>query len=196
MWCKVRWRAPLTGQEQAASGAVLAHLNTAWSMDPSLAYPAREWHEIAAYLGAGPPPVPDPGDGAEPIGYLRRWLRIPVKGVWTIDIPGAFTYAWESDTWTAFDAGTTVELTLFPFDKKSDGQIMEEAFQRDRDEALETGPHLRRATTEFIEDDDCFALNGLIAIPGQLCVVNIYFATEELREQAMAVWRSIEAHPQ
>jgi len=193
MWQKIRWRAPLTEEESEAQGAALAHLNTAWGMDPSLSYPAAEWHELASYLEASAPPVPDPGPSETPIGYLRQWMRIPVRGNWTIDIPGAFSFGFEGETWTAFDGETTVELTLFPFPGKQPEDILAEAFSRDRDETLETGPHDRRASNDYVEEDECFALNGLIAIPERLCVVNIYFASEELREQAMAIWRSIEA---
>jgi hypothetical protein len=192
MWQSVRWRAPLTDEERATNEAVLYHLNTAYALDPSLEYPAAEWHELAGYMETEAP-VPAAEPGAEPIGYLRKWLRVHVRSGWMASIPGSFAYAFEGATWTAFDAETTVEITLFPFDKKTAEQILGEAFQRERDEALEVGPHDRRATTEFIEEDECFALNGLIAIAERLCVVNIYFADEELRAQALAIWESIEA---
>lgn len=198
MWQSVRWRAPLTDDERAVDEAVLIHLQTAYDLDPTLDFPAAEWHELAAYVEAEPPPIPD--SGAEPsIGYLRKWLNVHVKSNWTVRIPGAFATQFEGDTWTAFDHDTTVEITIFPFDKKTPEQILGEAFQRERDEELEIGPHDRRATEEYVEEDECHALNGLIAIPERLCVVNIYFAatSEEdasLRDQALAIWQSIQAH--
>ena len=85
-------------------------------------------------------------------------------------------------------------MTVFPFDKKTPEQILGEAFRRDRDEALEVGPHDRRATSEYIDEDECFALNGLVAVPERLCVVNVYFADEADRGQALAIWESIEHH--
>ena len=195
MWQSVRWREPLTGDERAIDEAALYHLYAAYDLDPSLAYPASEWHELAACLGTDPPPIAAPAEEpAELIGYLRHWMVVHVKNGWTVRIPGSFALGWEGDTWTAFDHDTTVEITLFPFDKKTGEQIMTEAFRRERDEELEIGPHLRRATTEFIDEDQCHALNGLIAIPERLCVVNVYFVEEAERDLALAIWQSIEAH--
>lgn len=195
MWQSVRWREPLTDEERTTDETALYYLQTAYDLDPSLDYPAAEWHELAGYVGAEPPAIPAPADEpAEPIGYLRRWTLVHIKNGWTIKIPGSFAFQWEGDTWTAFDHDTTVEVTLFPFEKKNEEQILTEAFRRERNEELEVGPHERRATTEFVEEDQCHAINGLIAIPERLCVVNVYFADENERDLALAIWQSIEAH--
>lgn len=195
MWLHVRWREPLTEEERAIGEIALYHLATAYALDPALPYPAFEWHELAGYLGAETLPLPAPEvEPTEPIGYLRRWMQVHVKGGWTVRIPGSFAPQWEGDTWTAFDQSTTIEITVFPFDKKTVEQILTESFHRERDEELEIGAHDRRATMDFVDAEQYYALNGLIAIPERLCVVNIYFVDEAERDLALAIWKSIEAH--
>ena len=139
LWTEVRWRAPAGERETAVLDDVLATLRHAYPLEPTLAWPWREWREAFVLRGqtdpatfqmlqranaqAGlRPPEPPPGkaliggDAPAPapvapdmIGYRRLPVTIIHEG-WAVDLPGSFSEERSAEEWSGSDPGRSVTL--------------------------------------------------------------------------------------
>jgi len=112
MWTEVRWREPITDEEDDLRQELLAELAEAYAADPTLDYPWREW----ASLGCAEPFVVEAAAQATGplVGYRRRPVRVDLPGGWSLELPGAFAEEQEeSGTYSAWDGSQTVWFSAF-----------------------------------------------------------------------------------
>src|SRR5262249_50857510 len=132
MWQEVRWRKPLDGGEEEMLREVHADLVRAHDLDPTLAYPWREWHELIGQLRECDSAFESSGHGdtvalvaarageslpGPLIGYRRKPVRVELAGGWSIEVPGEMAEEWEEGTWSAWDGRRTVWCTAFTFER-------------------------------------------------------------------------------
>jgi hypothetical protein len=120
MWAEIRWRRPTDADERALVDETLRLLHRAYPLDPSLAFPWREWRELALLR-----PTPDSMaalieeraaavDPSTPlVGYRRRPVSVTHDG-WAIVIPGTFTERRTGGEWRGGDAGRSIALASVP----------------------------------------------------------------------------------
>lgn len=95
MWCECNWLPPVTDIEKALFTTIFLCLEKAWDDDSSLAYPVREWKEMARLSGSKE--IMEelnrrfPGDAPETpeIGYLRNKVQRELGNGWRMVMPGA-----------------------------------------------------------------------------------------------------------
>lgn len=200
MWREVRWRAPLLDGERKLLREVTALLERGYALDPEHAWPAREWREIAGYLGADAPALPAPAE-APPIGYRRGAVAVSLAGGWHLEIPGSFAEAWRSDElWHAFDSGRDVWFSAFRARPAADGSE-QSAEQVLRQQPVTPGEQFefeepgygRRASFGLVEENgrSYWRLLGRTTTSGRFSLVTIAVASRDDLEWALGVWRSV-----
>lgn len=210
MWTAVRWREPAQDGEYEVLLSVNDDLERAYGLDPSLAYPWREWLELLPHL-ARESELLDviaarAAEAAGPrVGYRRRDVQIQFPGSgWSIEVPGSFAEAFQEDgRWSAWEGGRTVWVSTFAFQDKSGGRpSAEEALEvssagwpRPYTE-WEDGPVKGRARlTRTAEDGKTLnRLEALSAIDGGLAACNVFFESPEDRDWAVRIWQTL-THP-
>lgn len=120
MWAEIRWRRPTDTDERALVDETLRLLHRAYPLEPSLAFPWREWRELARLA-----PTPDPMaalidervatiDPTTPlVGYRRRPVTVTHEG-WAIEVPGTFAERHPGGAWWGGDAGRSITLASVP----------------------------------------------------------------------------------
>jgi len=120
MWSEIRWRRPTDADERAIVEETLRLLHRAYPLDPTLAFPWREWRELARFL-----PTPDPmaamieeraaavDPSAPLIGYRRRPVTVTHDG-WALVVPGTFAERRAGGAWWGGDAGRSITLASLP----------------------------------------------------------------------------------
>ncbi|MBK9769544.1 MAG: hypothetical protein IPP57_01720 [Candidatus Obscuribacter sp.] len=122
MWNALRWREPLTEAEAELLESILQHLDSAYGLDPDLAYPWREWDEIIGFMGANyelSELIEENAEKAEMllgennlIGYRRKDVRKNLGGGWSVALPGTFVEEMEEgQTFLAYDETKNVRVT-------------------------------------------------------------------------------------
>lgn len=191
MWNEVCWRDPTCDFEEELNDEVLALLERAFALDPSLDYPAREWCEIGYE-------IPDEIEARAKtqtgplIGYRRQPVRVRLSDGWSLEIPGEFSEEWTDDGWSAWYMGRTIWFNSFQKPGPASEHVLEvpaegELFERCDGEVLK-----RAYLGKIIEDDgEYFSLTTRNAVEGKLAVVTIVYPDEDSREWAFATWESI-----
>jgi hypothetical protein len=212
MWQEVRWRKPLLEEETKLLRAVHSDLVRAHDLDPTLAYPWREWQELIGYLGDG-----DLGPSLEGvvgkvasrardiladrlIGYRRRPVRVTLAGGWSIEVPGDMAEEWDKGTWSAWDGQRTVWCTTFTFQRRAGGEpSAEETLEGMKLEAGERFEHrgdkiIGRAVLGPHEEDGrkLWRLSARSAIAGSAVLCNVFFNDIADRDWAIQTWRSLQ----
>jgi hypothetical protein len=120
MWAEIRWRRPTDADERALVDETLRLLHRAYPLDPSLAFPWREWRELAL-LAATPDPmaalIDERAAAVDPatplVGYRRRPVAVTHDG-WAIVVPGTFAERRTGEAWWGGDAGRSITLASVP----------------------------------------------------------------------------------
>ncbi len=112
MWTEVRWREPITDEEEVLRQELLADLAAAFAEDASLDYPWREWASLG---GESPRVLAAAASATGPlVGYRRRPVRVDLPGGWSLELPGEFAEEQEeSGRYLAFDERHTLSFTAF-----------------------------------------------------------------------------------
>jgi hypothetical protein len=217
MWRDVRWRTPLTDEEGRLQMDVHLDLALAYRLDPSLAYPWREWVElleaIEAHFGyiemAGDDLEAEvrrrasaigPGASTSMIGYRRRPVRVDLTDGWSIEVPGEMAEEWDDEgLWIARDAGRAVFFKSYSLTQEDgtrppaaeilDGLTLPDGQRLDhRDEDV-----IGRAvlTPPDGDEDPGWQLIGHNVVDGGLAACNIIFGDPDQREWAIATWKSL-----
>ena len=199
MWRDVRWRTPLLEGERKLLREVHGLLERGYALDPGHAWPAREWAEIAGYLGTETPALA--AETAPPIGYRRETVGVSLVGGWQLEIPGSFAEAWRSEElWHAFDGTRDVWFSAFRARPGADG-AEQPAEQILRQQPVTAGEQFefedpgygRRASFSFVEENGraYWRLLGRTTTAGRFSLVTIAVASKEELEWALGVWRSV-----
>lgn len=204
MWLELRWGPALDEEDRELLRHVAELLARAYQLDPGLAYPWREWKEILGYLGEKPrPEIEAAALSAEGplVGYRRSPLRVDLPGGWSIRIPGSLKESLEDDgRWSAWEPGRSVWFVSFSFAAKDgrpapDPQSMLAEFNPEPGERIPEipgGPPGVASFGETLEDGrPVWRLEGRVARPAQLGVVDVFVEDPSERAWAVDVWRSI-----
>lgn len=210
-WSEVPWRAPLDDAERATMQEVAELLARAWSRDPTLAYPFREWLELLDCLADTSPAsqhlratlgsLAARATGPR-IGYRRHDQIVHLPGSWTIRVPGSLRENFEDGTWSAHDDGRTVWVTSFAVDGNlgaggdaaDAAALLEHKLPPGERLTLQVGRRVGVASLHKTEEDGTalWCLQAQSALPGMLAMCSIYFEDEAHRAWAIATWHSLE----
>jgi hypothetical protein len=215
MWQEVRWRKPLNEDETNLLREVHDDLARARELDPTLACPWREWHELIGYLRAEDSDFQTTVGNAlveqiaaragetpagPSIGYRRRPVRVELAGGWSIEIPGDMAEEWDEGTWSAWDGRRTVWCTAFNFQRRAgDRPTAEETLEGMTLEAGERLEHrgekiIGRASLGPHEEDSrsMWRLSARSAVAGSAVLCNVFFNDVADRDWAIQTWRSLQ----
>ncbi len=210
MWNSLRWREPLTETEAELLETILRHLDSAYSLDPDLEFPWREWSQIIDFLGtnyeltAFVEEMADKSDLAfgrlSLVGYRRFDVRKNLGGGWSVAIPGTFVEELEEgQTFLAYDETRNVRVTCMSATDSSGNtldaaEILRKIRVIDDPISYEKGKVLGRAFFEKIEEEDAtfWMLRGVSAASGTFAQVTICFEEEEEQPWALSIWRSLD----
>lgn len=207
MWYTVRWRPPLVELEAELLTLCLQYLETAYSLDPDLDYPWREWAEIVDYLECECEYIEDVKRKIELmdtdemlVGYRRRSLRKDLGGGWSIALPGDFVEELEEgQTFLAYDETKNLRVTCMtasdttgqPLDAV---EILTKIKVMDDPLKHERGKIIARAFFEKAQEDDAtfWMLRGVCACLGSFAQITICYEDERDRDWALDVWHSLD----
>ncbi len=193
MWSEIRWRQPILDEAEFIR-RVLADLETAYSMDPTLAYPAAEWAELAGYVGAPVPSAIASAEGSPSIGYRRRNVTVRNQG-WRLTLPGSFATP-PSEYFVAQDARRHVLLaTIKPRSGRMDvGDFLSRHRPKDTPGLLAFEQDGVTGQAVFVggpEPDDAFRLDSAAASQAAGALLQIRSQDADDRDWAEATWRSL-----
>jgi hypothetical protein len=207
LWTEVRWRTPTTDEERAAVDEALSLLRNAIRADGSLAYPWREWAELAR-LRALPDAIPDrvlpSADAADPtqplIGYRRRPVEVVHEGWLLPAVPGTFSEARMDGEWRGGEGGRQVTfaatatetpdgrpMTAERFLTDVAGDLGEGVLQHDAGEVRGRA----RLTTDTSSGVEVAVLEGFSAVTGSGCAIRVEFSESDDWRWAIDLWRSL-----
>jgi hypothetical protein len=212
MWNNVCWRDPLDDDESYLLDEVLSELERAHALDPTLAYPWREWHELNGYTADmfGTEHELDPDLEAEVerraqsctgplIGYRRGDMRVEPSRDWSLVLPGSF-FVTEDDngSWLAYDQFRTARLSSFRHQRADYMPELDEPGEGE--EAFDFGeaPLRGRVFVKFREDEDKgdhWVATGTVAVPGRLAAITLTWTHEFERPWALSTLRTIHSVP-
>jgi hypothetical protein len=203
MWTEVRWRAPATDAERRVNDEVLRLLGRAFPLDPSLAYPWRDWLELARVRGSDDAMTRQVEARAErsstaPIGYRRHPVTILHEG-WELEVPGSFSEERTADEWTGGESGRTITIAATETGTAT-GPMSPQAFLAQvatslGPEALahEDGELLGRArlTSDASSGVEVGLLEGYSAVRGRGAAIRITFDDSADWRWALDTWRAL-----
>ncbi len=206
MWTEVRWRPAVDLDERRLLDEVARLLWQAFPLDPSLAYPWREWNELLDLRG-----VEDPAaaglvkersattpDDRPLIGYRRRPVTVVHEG-WTLQVPGSFAERRSAEEWWGGESGRSVTLAAVETGTES-GPMSAEAFLQQvagdlGSEALshQAGSVIGRARlgSDASSGVEVGVVEGYSATRGRGAVVRIVFDEAVDWQWALDVWRAL-----
>lgn len=205
MWTEVRWCEPRSEKEEGLHKRVIELLSSAYRLDPTLAYPWREWQEL---VNCSQPDHPMRATVEEfamkasgpRIGYRRSNVtrRMLFDG-WSMRMPGSFCEEFEgNETWVAWDGSRTIRLSTVSFrhdghptpDRIADDIASQMKGQIWREQA--NGLY-RLATVEETEEDGAryHTLNGRVCGDGRVAFVTICFDDPSQEDWAIGVLKSV-----
>jgi len=206
LWTEVRWRPPIDPVEQALLDEVARLLWQAFPLDPSLAYPWREWGELLELRGVDEPAatslVRDRSAGVpadQPlIGYRRAPVTVLHEG-WRLEVPGSFAERRGAEEWWGGDASRSVTLAAVPTGT-AEGPMPPEAFLQQvagdlGSEALthQVGNVVGRARigSDTESGVEVGVVEGYSAVLGSGAAVRIVFHDPADWQWALDTWRSL-----
>lgn len=206
MWNTVRWREPLTEKEAELLERIMEHLDSAYSLDPDLKYPWKEWAQVIEYLGCeyeledqietmAQKPV-----ASKLVGYRRQGVRKNLGGGWSVAVPGNFVEELEEgQTFLAFDETRNVRVTCMSASDSAGNSldaldILQKIKVLDDPLTYEHGPVHGRAFFERVADEDSafWMLRGVSAAHGTFSQITICFETEAEQLWAIETWKSLD----
>jgi hypothetical protein len=216
MWREIRWRPPLSDEEEELWIGCHLDLVEALKADPTLDFPWNEWRELLDHIETrlGEDTLEDREVVAEIlrkaaltaegplIGYRREPVRAYLFGGWSIEIPGEMAESWDEEgTWSAWDGDRTLWFTAFTREH-SDGrkipaqEVLEEASDLPEEERLEFQNEEIRGQACFVpyqeEGEELWNLKAQVAADGAFAICNIYVHDPADRDWAVQVWQSLQ----
>lgn len=204
LWTEVRHRRPSDDEERALFDRVLALLETAHALDPSLALPWRAWSELFELRGEQSLRATRVHLKAEgvarsaPVGYRRAPVRVELPAGWSIRIPGELrTRFAEHGTFVAWDAKRTFWVTTIT---AQDARTTEETLADLKDpdgsgELLDLEKDGLRGRGRFgTADDGWHVLRAQAVVGVHAALGTLLFEDERERDGVLEVWGSLE-HP-
>ncbi|HEY7522251.1 MAG TPA: hypothetical protein VH720_01160 [Candidatus Limnocylindrales bacterium] len=204
MWTAVRWRIPALDGEAELLDEVVALLQKAYPLDPSLPYPWREWCELLSLGGpAYRPSAIVTERAAAATGPLVGYRRSPVTIVhdgWALEVPGSFAERWADGEWWGGEAGRAITLAAVP---TGDGTrpMSPEAFLAQVAGGLgpdalthRAGPVVGRARLGVDPSSgvEVAVLEGYSAVVGSGAALRVVIDDPADWEWALQMWRSLE----
>lgn len=206
MWTEVRWRPAVDPAERSLLDEVARLLWQAFPLDPSLAYPWREWHELLDLRGVEDPAAAglvkersaSTPDDRPLIGYRRRPVTVVHEG-WTLQVPGSFAERRTAEEWWGGESGRSVTLAAVETGTES-GPMSAEAFLQQvagdlGSEALthQAGSVIGRARlgSDASSGLEVGVVEGYSATRGRGAVVRIVFDEAADWQWALDVWRAL-----
>lgn len=215
MWASIRWMRPRTEDEERAIMLTLRDLASAWEQDPELAYPWREWVELAR-ISPQEVHVPEKvhqqaivSQGSK-IGYRRRPVRVLLAGGWNIRVPGGFSETFEDEGgYLAWDESRNVRVSSFTAgccdDPAHEHEIptSEEMLSEDDDPALPSAVEVLErwerddlmGTAKIFQDEEegvkYWIVMGKVAGVGRLALCTVCYEDAEDRAWAIETVQSL-----
>ena len=211
LWLEVRWRPPVGTTELALADDVLGTLRRAYSLEPGLAWPWREWRELLALRGEpdsatrqlidrAVPKMGGPAGSGEPpqIGYRRRPVTIVHAG-WTLEVPGAFTSLLTSEEWVGGEAGRSVTFagtaTVEGGQPMSADRYLRQAAGHLGRDAIEHDDGVVRGRARLASDPssgvEVATVEGFSAVRGRGAAMRIVIDDPQDWKWALDTWRSL-----
>jgi hypothetical protein len=204
MWTEVRWRPPASDAERRVNEEVVRLLARAFPLDPSLAYPWRDWLELARLRGLDDAMTrqveakAERANGTSPIGYRRHPVRILHEG-WELEIPGSFSEQRTADEWTGGESGRTITIAATETGTPT-GPMTAQAFldQVARDLGSEALTHedgelqgRARLSSDATSGVEVGVLEGYSAVRGRGAAIRITFDDSSDWRWALDAWRAL-----
>jgi len=205
MWPEVRWRRPADNAERATLEEALRLLHRAYPLDPSLAYPWREWRELAELAGASDPNaalVEERAATVDPstplVGYRRRPVTIVHEG-WALTVPGSYAERRTPEEWSGGEGGRRITMAAVRTGTDA-GPMPPDAFLR------QVAGHLGQGTLDHrvgevvgrarIGTDDTSGIatglvEGYVAVRGSGAAIRVEFDDPADWQWALDQWRSL-----
>jgi hypothetical protein len=195
MWTEVRWRAPIDDAETKTIDRVLDDLESAHRMDPSRAYPVREWEELARYLNRPVPDLPRPAPETPLVGYRRRPVRVRYHG-WTLQIPGSMGTPPREDSCFASDSVRNIAMfVLTPRKGRVDpAEFLGRDFPPTKPGLMVADGEGITSRAAFVQSEsagDAFMLSCAAVEPNSGLVLRIASKDDGDRDWAVETWRSL-----
>jgi hypothetical protein len=204
MWTDVRWRSPVNDDERRINDEVLRLLARAFPLDPSLAYPWREWLELLRDRGAADAMSRQVEARAARaprgplIGYRRHPVLVLHEG-WELEIPGSFTEARTAEEWTGGEAGRTITIAATETGTDA-GPMTAQAFLEEvaRDFGGDALTHHEgevygraRLSTDATSGVEVGVLEGYSAVRGRGAAIRVVFDDSADWRWALDTWRAL-----
>jgi hypothetical protein len=210
LWLEVRWRPSIGADETALVDDVLGLLRRAYPLEPSLAWPWREWRELLQLRGlpdqamrqlvdrgAGPL-VGGATEGPPLVGYRRRPVTIVHEG-WALDVPGSFTGTHTTEEWNGGEAGRSI--TLAGVETAQGGQPMSaDLFLRQvaghlGHDAIEHDDGVVRGRARLATDSssgvEVATVEGFSAVRGRGAAIRVEIDDPQDWKWALDTWRAL-----
>ncbi len=203
IWTQAVWRPAAGDRERHLFSRIDQALERAFTLDPSLEWPWREWQELRTFAGihnhldahiaAEAQQIP----GTRPLlGYRRHDIVHRLLAGWSIRLPGEFLVRSDDDAWRAEDGHRAVHVSLFRC-TDDDGEPANQSFAfegsdlpwtyREESPELSSRAYLREPEAE----GDPFHLHGLTSVLGQFATLTITFPSATDTDWALGIWRSL-----
>jgi hypothetical protein len=204
MWTDVRWRHPVDDAEQAVHEEVIRLLSRAFPLDPSLAYPWREWKELTSLRGTEDAMTRQVATRAAKvpngrlIGYRRDSVRILHEG-WELEIPGGFSERRTEDEWFGAEAGRSITLAATQTGTvagpmSADDFLLQVAPDLGHEALTHRSGELvgrARLSTDASSGVEVGVLEGFSAVRGLGAAIRIVFDDSADWQWALEMWRSL-----
>ena len=198
-WMDIRWTVPANESERRLYSSTLGCFERAIESDSGLSVPELAIAKLRSLLS------PD-AEVAAPdevgIGHLRRVMRRPLPGQWTIDLPGYYYSELEDDGgtqvyWFADRTVRASSISFKPLEGKTAADVLGE-IDPDKGEAslpLEHDHLVAKYTFARDDGDDCFMFQACVAKADGKCIITICFSVESDRLWAEHTAASVTAAP-
>ncbi|MCR4315947.1 MAG: hypothetical protein NUW37_06295 [Planctomycetes bacterium] len=202
MWIDCCYRTPFNEEEEDSLRRILADLQTAYDLDPTLDFPYPEWNELLQFEGeeyelAELVEYNAAESGREPsIGYRRRDMSVLLPGGWKFDIEGLFALELLEDreTLRAFDDTREVYVTIKYFGE-GEAPALNIGDGDNPDDVVEIMEKDRTAfakfSTQLLDKNGVTELHGTTACKGEVAISTLSFLNSDDRYWAERVFRSI-----
>jgi hypothetical protein len=208
MWTEVRWRPAAAPSERAIQDETLTALSHAFRLDPSIAFPWREWIELLDLRGIDDAPSHDirergaglAGSDRRPlVGYRRHPVTIIHEG-WALEVPGSFSEQRTDEEWSGGDGGRTITiagtrtegddgrpLSADRFLAKVAGDLGPDALEHRSGEIAGRA----RLSEDGTSGVSLGVLDGFLATTGRGAAIRVVFDDPADWQWALDMWRSL-----
>jgi len=201
LWMDVPWRPAANTTESLVMDCALMAFDRARQLDPAIAIPEQELHELRYILGLPKDEAYVPAPNG--IGYHRHPVDFSLPGQWTVELPGYYLNGSDNDgeTTVLTYGNRTVRGTAWTIKSKdgeepSAGEVLI-APKEGKDVIPYEGGFQQgwaQIATPWETEQDQWVLTGHMAVRGRMCLLLVFFEREEDSDWAVSVWKSV-SHP-